>query len=105
MNVYECRIDSSKMLCDYRRPFCVAASSIGIWENFLRTIAWVSLATTGGLMAFTSSFVPRLVFWYQGHSVDPSDNDHKMAGFVNKTFPMSQLPSSFCEWRFITNDT
>jgi len=109
MNVYECRIDGSKMLCDYRRPYCVGAANIGIWESFLSAIAWVSLATTGGLMAFTSSFIPRLVFWYQGHGnvvpeFDIYDGKHKMAGFIERTFPESSIPESVCEFRALVSN-
>jgi hypothetical protein len=49
-------------------------------------------------MSFTSAFIPRLIFWYQGYADDPSNDEHKLAGYIDRIFPESHLPSNVCEF-------
>jgi len=61
-NILEIRVDSSKLLCDMRRPFAVPARNIGIWYDVLETLTSLSVLTNGCIIAFTTDFIPRWVY-------------------------------------------
>ncbi|KAJ8272334.1 hypothetical protein COCON_G00111930 [Conger conger] len=78
-NIIEIRLDAKKFVAELRRPIAGRAKDIGIWYNILRGIGKVSVIVNAFVIAFTSDFVPRLVYQYM-YSPDGS-----MHGFVNHT--------------------
>ncbi|XP_026323434.1 anoctamin-1-like isoform X3 [Hyposmocoma kahamanoa] len=67
-NVLEMRLDAKKFLRCYRRPVPQRVSDIGVWYRILDSIGKLSIITNGFIIAFTSEFIPRLVYWYEyGH--------------------------------------
>ncbi|XP_076270486.1 anoctamin 1 isoform X2 [Rhynchophorus ferrugineus] len=61
-NVLEMRLDAKKLLTFYRRPVSQRVSDIGIWYRILDSIGKLSVITNGFIIAFTSDFIPRLVY-------------------------------------------
>lgn len=61
-NVCEMRFDAKKLLAYYRRPVFARVRSIGIWYRILDCISKLSVITNGFIIAFTSDFIPRLVY-------------------------------------------
>lgn len=70
------RLDAKKLLRMYRRPVSQRVHDIGIWYKILDSIAKLSVITNGFIIAFTSNFIPKLI--YQFHV---SDN-HSLDGFL-----------------------
>ncbi|XP_068597929.1 anoctamin-1a [Brachionichthys hirsutus] len=78
-NIIEIRLDAKKFVTELRRPNAVKAKDIGIWYNLLRGLSKVAVIVNAFVIAFTSDFIPRLVYQYM-YSPDGS-----MHGFVNHT--------------------
>jgi anoctamin-1 len=63
-NIIEVRLDAKKLLAYYRRPIFSRVKNIGVWYRILDCISKLSVITNGFIIAFTSDFVPRLVYYY-----------------------------------------
>ncbi|XP_068172569.1 anoctamin-1a isoform X2 [Antennarius striatus] len=78
-NIIEIRLDAKKFVTELRRPNAVKTKNIGIWYNLLRGLSKVAVIVNAFVIAFTSDFIPRLVYQYM-YSPDGS-----MHGFINHT--------------------
>ncbi|CAH3190102.1 unnamed protein product, partial [Porites evermanni] len=76
-NIFEIRIDSDKMVCDLRRPVAHRAQDIGIWFGILSAVAKIAVISNAFLIAFTSQFLPKLL--YRG----TISSDGSLKGFTN----------------------
>ncbi|KAG7304247.1 hypothetical protein JYU34_011185 [Plutella xylostella] len=76
-NVLEMRLDAKKFLSCYRRPVPHRVNDIGVWYRILDSIGKLSIITNGFIIAFTSDFIPRLVYQYH--------NGGSLANYVNHT--------------------
>lgn len=81
-NFIEIRLDAYKFVTQWRRPLAARAQDIGIWFGILRGITTVAVATNAAIIAFTSEFIPKLVYRY-GY------NDGELAGYV--VFSLSEF--------------
>ncbi|EDO49855.1 predicted protein, partial [Nematostella vectensis] len=63
-NIFEIRIDSDKFVCEVRRPIADRAQDIGIWFNILDSVAKIAVISNAFLIAFTSTFLPKLLYRY-----------------------------------------
>lgn len=63
-NICEMRLDAKKLLAYHRRPVFARVRNIGIWYRILDCISKLSVITNGFIIAFTSDFIPRLVYKY-----------------------------------------
>ncbi|XP_015601700.1 anoctamin-1 isoform X2 [Cephus cinctus] len=61
-NILEMRLDAKKLLTMYRRPVGQRVRDIGIWYKILDSISKLSVITNAFIIAFTSNFIPRLVY-------------------------------------------
>ncbi|XP_067873456.1 anoctamin-7 isoform X2 [Heterodontus francisci] len=84
-NWVEIRLDARKFVCEYRRPVAKRAQNIGVWFNILEALAQLSAIVNAFLIAFTSDFLPRLLYQY-GHNSN-------LDGYVN--FTLAHAPYSF----------
>ncbi|OAD54669.1 Anoctamin-1 [Eufriesea mexicana] len=75
-NVFEMRLDAKKLLTMYRRPVGQRVIDIGIWYRILGSISKLSVITNAFIIAFTSNFIPRLVY-----RITVSDN-YSLEGFL-----------------------
>ncbi|KAM7412383.1 hypothetical protein PAMA_019990 [Pampus argenteus] len=80
-NWVELRLDAQKFVTEYRRPVVERAQDIGIWFPILQFITHVAVLSNAFLIAFTSSFLPRLYYRYT--------TDSSLSGFVNFTLATS----------------
>ncbi|XP_041844184.1 anoctamin-1a isoform X2 [Melanotaenia boesemani] len=78
-NIIEIRLDAKKFVMELRRPIAARAKDIGIWYNLLRGLSKVAVIVNAFVIAFTSDFIPRLVYQY---TYSPDGSLH---GFVNHT--------------------
>ncbi|VVC96070.1 unnamed protein product [Leptidea sinapis] len=79
-NVLEMRLDATKFLSCYRRPVPQRVNDIGVWYRILDSIGKLSIITNGFIIAFTSEFIPRLVYQYTTGSLDQYVN-HTLTDF------------------------
>ncbi|XP_020292978.1 anoctamin-1 isoform X1 [Pseudomyrmex gracilis] len=78
-NVFEMRLDAKKLLTLYRRPVGQRVRDIGIWYRILDSISKLSVITNAFIIAFTSNFIPRLVY-----RITVSDN-YSLEGFLEQS--------------------
>ncbi|GFS12773.1 anoctamin [Elysia marginata] len=78
-NIIEIRLDAYKFVTQWRRPLAMRAQDIGIWFGILQGISAIAVMTNASIIAFTSEFVPKLVYRY---AYSPSDN---LDGYVSWT--------------------
>ncbi|XP_020710663.2 anoctamin-1 isoform X2 [Athalia rosae] len=76
-NVLEMRLDAKKLLVMYRRPVGQRVRDIGVWYRILDSISKLSVITNGFIIAFTSNFIPRLVY------VLTESEDTSLKGFLD----------------------
>lgn len=76
-NVLEMRFDAKKLLQFHRRPVTQRVRDIGVWYRILDCIGKLSVITNGFIIAFTSEFIPRLVYRIY------ESKDGSLAGYVN----------------------
>uniref|UniRef100_A0A8C2GVT4 Anoctamin n=1 Tax=Cyprinus carpio TaxID=7962 RepID=A0A8C2GVT4_CYPCA len=84
-NWVEVRLDAYKFVCEYRRPVAERAQNIGVWFIILEALSHVSVIVNAFLIAFTSDFLPRLLYQYK------FNND--LHGYVN--FTLAYSPPSY----------
>uniref|UniRef100_A0A4X2L7R0 Anoctamin n=1 Tax=Vombatus ursinus TaxID=29139 RepID=A0A4X2L7R0_VOMUR len=84
-NWVEIRLDAHKFVCEYRRPVAERAQGIGVWLLILETMAHLSVIINAFLIAFTSDFLPRLLYQYEHHT--------HLQGYVN--FTLAQAPRTY----------
>uniref|UniRef100_A0A8D3A858 Anoctamin n=2 Tax=Scophthalmus maximus TaxID=52904 RepID=A0A8D3A858_SCOMX len=87
-NWVEIRLDAHKFVCEYRRPVAERAQNIGVWFNILEALSHLSVIANAFLIAFTSDFLPRLLYQYK------FGND--LHGYVN--FTLAYAPLNFTEY-------
>uniref|UniRef100_A0A336LP51 Anoctamin n=1 Tax=Culicoides sonorensis TaxID=179676 RepID=A0A336LP51_CULSO len=78
-NIFETRLDAKKLLTYYKRPVSQRVKDIGIWYRILDSIGKLSVITNGFIIAFTSDFIPRLIY----RILESPDNS--LNGYLNFT--------------------
>ena len=61
-NLFEIRIDAFKTLTQMRRPLSKRSKDIGVWLPILDIVSKIGIVSSGAIIAFTSEFIPRLVY-------------------------------------------
>ncbi|XP_071532826.1 anoctamin-7-like isoform X2 [Panulirus ornatus] len=83
-NWVEIRLDAQKFVCETRRPVSERAQNIGIWFTILDFMAHLAVISNAFLIAFTSEFLPRLLYKYE--------YDWSLSGYVN--FTLATAPNN-----------
>ena len=76
-NIFEVRVDAVNFICQFRRPVPHPAQDIGAWFKIMQGIASLSVLVNAFVIAFTSDFIPRLVYMYS------FSDDGTLTGYVN----------------------
>ncbi|KAM4847018.1 anoctamin-9 isoform 1-T1 [Thomomys bottae] len=84
-NLVEIRLDAIKMVQLQRRLVPRKAKDIGTWLQVLETIGVLAVIANGMVIAFTSEFIPRVVYKYRyGPCRLNSSSEHDcLTGYVN----------------------
>ncbi|XP_071549190.1 anoctamin-1-like isoform X1 [Panulirus ornatus] len=91
-NLLETRLDASKFLCSYRRHTPQRVKGIGIWFKILDIISKLAVISNGFIIAFTSNFIPEMVYRHHVSS------DGSLHGFLQHSlsyFTVSDYPPQF----------
>ncbi|CAH0557259.1 unnamed protein product [Brassicogethes aeneus] len=101
-NILEMRLDARKLLTFYRRPVSQRVRDIGVWYRILDSIGKLSVVTNGFIIAFTSDFIPKLIY-----RMTVSENqslhgylNNSLSTFKTSDFPISSAPRNFSSEEF-----
>ncbi|KAK2162685.1 hypothetical protein LSH36_93g01035 [Paralvinella palmiformis] len=81
-NIVEIRLDAYKLITQYKRPTAMKAQDIGVWYNILQTITYIAVISNAVIIAWTSDFVPRVVYLF-GYS-----DNQTLTGFINNSLSL-----------------
>ncbi|PSN32602.1 hypothetical protein C0J52_15186 [Blattella germanica] len=96
-NVLEMRLDAKKFLRFYRRPVPRRVKSIGIWFRILDILGRISVVTNAFIIAFSSNFIPRLVYMIT------VNKNHTDVGYLNHSLAYFNT-SDYEDPKFNTTD-
>jgi anoctamin-1 len=91
-NVFEMRLDAKKLLTHYRRPVSQRVKNIGVWYRILDSISKLSVITNGFIIAFTSDFIPRLIYTMKYGS---NNQDIPYLNFTLSSFNITQFERAY----------
>ncbi|CAH1775497.1 unnamed protein product [Owenia fusiformis] len=97
-NWIEIRLDAAKFVTENRRPVAERAQDIGVWFTLLDSLAQLAVVSNAFLIAFTSEFLPKILYRYQ--------YDSELKGYVNfslATSPNGTL-SQTCRYKGFRDD-
>ncbi|CAF0899696.1 unnamed protein product [Adineta ricciae] len=105
-NIFEIRIDALKVVKEFRRPVARPAAGIGTWNSILAIMAKVTVLSNAFLIAITSEYIPRHVYyWTIGNYSLNGFLHHTLAPFHPSDFPpainRTSLECRFIEFRLI----
>ncbi|WKX94118.1 hypothetical protein Q1695_011404 [Nippostrongylus brasiliensis] len=95
-NIFEIRLDAYKFLVKTQKPVPAQAKNIGIWLVILDMISKITVPINALVIAFTSDFVPKMMYYLENKSMlgyvnsslsyyDASDFNLKSSQFSNVT--------------------
>ncbi|XP_068964038.1 anoctamin-9 isoform X2 [Petaurus breviceps papuanus] len=105
-NLIEIRLDAIKMVRLQRRLVPRKANDIGTWLQVLEAIGLLAVIANGMVIAFTSEFIPRLMYKYHYGPCNRGSNvtDDCLTGYVNHSLSIfhtkdykDQVPSQGTE--------
>ncbi|KAF2902509.1 hypothetical protein ILUMI_03671, partial [Ignelater luminosus] len=98
-NILEMRLDARKLLTYYRRPVTQRVRDIGVWYRILDSIGKLSVITNGLIIAFTSNFIPRLVYRFHvsKHFSLNGFLNHSLSVFNTSEFEFRRFPDRYQE--------
>ncbi|XP_065061401.1 anoctamin-7-like [Rhopilema esculentum] len=99
-NIFEIRIDSNKLVCETRRPIAERAQDLGVWFNILEAVAKIAVISNAFLIAFTSNFLPKLLYRYK------ISKDGSLEGYLNYSLALSPKNATLlpCRYRDFRHD-
>ncbi|XP_071549184.1 anoctamin-1-like isoform X2 [Panulirus ornatus] len=82
-NIFEMRLDAKKLLTHFRRPISQRVKDIGVWFKILDSIGKLAVITNAFIIAFTSNFIPELVYRHVVSKNNSLDGflEHSLATF------------------------
>ncbi|KAL4232704.1 Anoctamin-4 [Mactra antiquata] len=96
-NIIEIRLDAYKFVTQWKRPLAARAQDIGIWFGILQGISAIAVISNAAIIAFTSEFIPRMVYKY-GYS-----SDQTLDGYFTN-FSMSRFNTADFEDRSVPEE-
>ncbi|XP_063887505.1 anoctamin-1-like isoform X1 [Scylla paramamosain] len=95
-NIFEMRLDANKLLSHFRRPIPQRVKDIGVWFKILDSIGKLAVITNAFIIAFTSNFIPELVYRHVVSDRNSLDGflDYSLATFKVADYPPHYHPDS-----------
>ncbi|XP_041351905.1 anoctamin-4-like isoform X2 [Gigantopelta aegis] len=94
-NIIEVRLDAYKFVTTWKRPLAARAQDIGVWFGILKGVSTIAIFSNACIIAFTSEFIPKLVYKY-GYSNNNSLDGYmawSLSKFYVKDFEPESVPS------------
>lgn len=95
--ILEIRVDAITYICYYRRPKPVRVEDIGAWYSVLEATSKVAVLMNAFILAFTSEFIPKLVYRYQYAPDRNSTHGGTLKGYINNSLASIDLKTLY-EW-------
>ena len=92
-NIFELRLDAKKLLIHHRRPVAIRVRDIGIWLQIMESLGSISVITNALIIAFTSEFIPKLV--YKNMYSNPSGSLHGYTNFTLSYFDPNDFEAEY----------
>ncbi|XP_059176973.1 anoctamin-4-like isoform X2 [Physella acuta] len=101
-NIIEIRLDAYKFVTQWRRPLAMKAQDIGIWFGILQGISTVAVMSNAAIIAFTSEFIPKLVYQYSYSENNNLDGylNFSLSVFNVADFEKDSIPSKYDKAEF-----
>ncbi|XP_063372345.1 anoctamin-4 [Cydia amplana] len=91
-NIAEIRLDAYKMVTQARRPLAERVEDIGAWYGILRGITYAAVVSNAFVIAYTSDFIPRMVYKYV------YSPDNTLAGYIDHSLSLFNTSDYREEW-------
>ncbi|ELT92817.1 hypothetical protein CAPTEDRAFT_185173, partial [Capitella teleta] len=98
-NIIEIRLDAFKFVTQFQRAPATKTQDIGAWSDILTGISFVAVLSNGAIIAFTSGFIPRMVYML---TVNPDEDLH---GYVNSTLSVFRVSDYPADKKPLANST
>lgn len=95
--ILEIRVDAITFIRYYRRPKPVRVEDIGAWYSVLEATSKVAVLMNAFILAFTSEFIPKLVYRYQYAPDRNSTHGGTLKGYINNSLAYIDLKTLY-EW-------
>ena len=93
--VAEIRVDAINMVSYHRRPPVGRAEDIGAWYSVLEAVTIAAVLMNGFVLAFTSEFIPRLLYRLKYAPDRNSTGGGTLKGFVNNSLASIDLKTLY----------
>ncbi|XP_048487974.1 anoctamin-4 isoform X5 [Plutella xylostella] len=91
-NIAEIRLDAYKMVTQARRPLAERVEDIGAWYGILRGITYAAVVSNAFVIAYTSDFIPRMVYKYV------YSPDNTLTGYIDHSLSLFNTSDYRSEW-------
>uniref|UniRef100_A0A1I8PA10 Anoctamin n=1 Tax=Stomoxys calcitrans TaxID=35570 RepID=A0A1I8PA10_STOCA len=91
-NVAEIRLDAYKMVTQARRPLAERVEDIGAWYGILRIITYTAVVSNAFVIAYTSDFIPRMVYKFV------YSESNTLAGYIEHSLSVFNTSDYKEEW-------
>ncbi|CAK1546430.1 unnamed protein product [Leptosia nina] len=91
-NIAEIRLDAYKMVTQARRPLAERVEDIGAWYGILRGITYAAVVSNAFVIAYTSDFIPRMVYKYV------YSPDHTLSGYIDHSLSLFNTSDYREDW-------
>ncbi|CAK9298486.1 unnamed protein product [Gordionus sp. m RMFG-2023] len=101
-NIIEIRLDAFKFVTQFRRSISCRAQDIGVWYDIINVITKLSVITNAMIIAFTSDYIPKMVYQYHFSKYDTTSennllynqsnyNQYTLVGYMNQSLSVFNL--------------
>lgn len=83
--IVEIRVDAINFVSQFRRPDSTRAEDIGAWFRILEGVTRISVLVNAFVLAFTSEYVPKLIYRLRYAPDRDSPDGPTLAGYINNS--------------------
>ena len=83
-SVIRIRVDAVNFVSQFRRPDITHAKNIGAWYRILKWVTKISVLVNAFLLAFTSEFIPKLLYRLK-YAPDHDSGGASLTGYINNS--------------------
>ena len=93
--VLEIRVDAINFVSYHRRPQVVRVEDIGAWYSVLEAVTKAAVLMNAFVLAFTSDFIPKLIYRLQYASDRNSPGGGTLKGYINNSLASIDLKTLY----------
>ena len=93
--VVEIRVDAVNFVSQFRRPDSTRAEDIGAWSRILEGVTRLSVLVNAFVLAFTSEYIPQLVYKSKYAPDHDSPDGGTLTGYINNSLAEIKLTDLF----------